>query len=227
MRAEGVHQAFHERITIWSLPAGDAPAGGDWCEAVEISEDLVALTVGDVSGHGKGVAPTMAAVHVRVMRAIQHMRDPVAVLSVANEFAFNYGEGVIVTAIVAFFNRRLHTLTFANAGHPSPLLLSRECHAFLEHSPADLPLGLYAQYNAANYVVALPLDALIVLYTDGITEHRRDPVRGEEELAEAARLIYDRTEGDDARGIAGEVLRTGSSHDDASVMVVRATRAEM
>jgi serine phosphatase RsbU (regulator of sigma subunit) len=88
-------------------------------------------------------------------------------------------------------------------------------------------LGIYPQYNLANYVVALPLDALIVLYTDGITEHRRDPVRGEEELAEAARLIYDRTEGDDARGIAGEVLRTGSSHDDASVMVVRATRAEM
>jgi serine phosphatase RsbU (regulator of sigma subunit) len=191
------------------LPAGHAQKGGDWCEVVEMSDELVALTVGDVSGHGKAVAPTMAAIHVRVMRAIQHMRDPAAVLSVANEFAFNYGDGVIVTAIVAFLNRRLHTLTFANAGHPPPLLLSRECQAFLEHSPADLPLGLYAQY------------------TDGITEHSRDPVRGEEELSEAARHVYDRPEGDDARGIAREVFRTGSSHDDAAVLVVRAAKAEM
>ena len=227
MRAQGVTDAaFDERISIWSLPAADAQAGGDWCAVVKISDELVALTVGDVSGHGKAVAAIMAAVQVRVVRAIQHMRDPAAVLSVANEFAFNFGEGIMVTAIVAFLNRRLHTLTFANAGHPPPLLLSSECHAFLEHSPADLPLGIYSHYNAANYVISLPLDGLIVLYTDGITEHNREPVRGEKELSAAARLVYDRPESDDAQGIAREISRTGSGRDDAAVMVVRATAAE-
>jgi serine phosphatase RsbU (regulator of sigma subunit) len=228
MTSQGVPEAaFEECVNIWSLPAGDAQAGGDWCEVFEISEELVALTVGDIAGHGKAVAVTMAAIHARVMRAIQHMRDPAAVLSVANEFAFNYGEGVIVTAIVAFLNRRLHTLTFANAGHPPPLILAGDCHAFLEHPPADLPLGIYSQYNAANYVIALPLDALLVLYTDGITEHGRDPVRGEQDLAEAARLVYDRPEFDDARAIAREIFHNGSGHDDAALMVVRAARAEM
>ncbi len=149
-------------------------------------------------------AATMSAMHACIMRAVRHIHDPAAVLSVANEFAFNYNEGVIVTALVAFLNRRLHTMTFANAGHPPPLLLSSDCHAFLEHPPADLPLGIYSQYSAASYVVALPLDAFIVFYTDGITEHRAEPVRGERELAEAARLVYDRPASDDARAIARE-----------------------
>jgi serine phosphatase RsbU (regulator of sigma subunit) len=228
MTAQGVPEiAFDESVSVWSLPAGDAQAGGDWCEVVGISEDVVALTVGDVSGHGKIVAVTMAAIHACVMRAIRNIREPAAVLAVANEFAFNYGEGVIVTAIVAFLNRRLHTLTFANAGHPPPLLLSGDCHAFLEHPPADLPLGIYSQYNAANYVVALPLDAFMVLYTDGITEHRRDPVRGEQDLAEVARLVYDRPELNDARAIAREIFRASAGLDDAALMVVRATQPEM
>jgi serine phosphatase RsbU (regulator of sigma subunit) len=228
MTAQGVRSvAFDERVSIWSLPVGDAKAGGDWCDLVEISDEIVALTVGDVSGHGKAVAVTMAAMQACVTRAIQARRDPAEILSVANDFAFHYGRGVIVTAIVAFLNRRLHTLTFANAGHPPPLFLAAEGHAFLEHLPADLPLGIYPQYNAANYVVALPNDALLLLYTDGITEHARDPVRGERDLAEAARLVYDRTQVDDARAIAREVLSTGSGHDDAALMVVRATKAEM
>jgi serine phosphatase RsbU (regulator of sigma subunit) len=228
MTARGVHRsALDERVSIWSLPAGDAQAGGDWCDAVKVSDDTVALTVGDVSGHGKAVAVTMAAVHARVLGALRETKDPAQILSIANDFAFHYGEGVIVTAIVAFLNRRLHTLTFANAGHPPPLLLSNADHAFLEHPPADLPLGIYPQHRAANYVIALPFDALIVLYTDGITEHRRDPVGGERDLADAARLVYDQREVDDAQTIAQQIFRSGSGRDDAAVMVVRATQPEM
>jgi len=224
MKVQGAPQTLpDEHISIWSLPAGDAQSGGDWCEVVELSEDLLALTVGDVSGHGIAVAATRASVLVRVLRAIQHMHDPAAVLAVANAFAFSCGEGVIVTAIVAFWNRRLQTLTFANAGHPPPLLLSGDCQAFLEHLTADLPLGIYAQHSAANYVIALPSDALLVLYTDGITEHNRDEVRGEADLSEAARLVFDQPELDDARAIARDIFRTGSGHDDAAIMVVRTT----
>ena len=228
MTAQGIRSAaVDKRVSIWSLPVGGAPAGGDWCDSVTISDEIVALTVGDVSGHGKAVAVTMAAMHACVKRAIEARRDPAEILSVANDLAFHYDRGVIVTAIVAFWNRRLHTLTFANAGHPPPLFLSAEGHAFLGHLPADLPLGIYPQYSAANYVVALPNDALLVLYTDGITEHARDPVRGERDLAAAARLMYEQPQVDEARGIARQVFSTGSGHDDAALMVVRATKAEV
>jgi len=156
-----------------------------------------------------------------ILQAIRDVRVPSDILSVTNDVARRHGEGVIVTAIVGFINHRLHTFTFANAGHPPPLLLSNTSHAFLESSPADLPLGILPRYRAADYVVALPREALLVLYTDGITEHDRDPVRGETELAAAARLAYDWPDVDAADVIAQQIFRTGRGLDDAATMVLR------
>jgi serine phosphatase RsbU (regulator of sigma subunit) len=217
---------FDVRVTVSNAPISGAAAGGDWCEALDISADVIALAVGDVSGHGSAVAPAMFAMHAAIMSELQKTCDPSAVLAIANDFAMDFREGVIATSIIAFLNRRLRTLTFANAGHPPPLLLSADGHAYLEHPPADLLLGVVRRYRAANYVIALPRDPLLVLYTDGITEHERDPIRGEFELAAAARLVYGRPEIDDAGAIARRVFRNSKALDDVAVMVVRALPIE-
>ena len=215
--------------TVWLRSAGRARAGGDWCDAIEIADDTIAFTVGDVSGHGTAVAGTMAAVRASVLRGIRNFRVPSEVLSLANTVAFNDGDGTIVTAIVAFLNRRRRTLTFANAGHPPPLLVTREGQAFLKHPPADLPLGIFDKHYAADYFIAVPSEAMLVFYTDGITEHDRDPIRGEIELVEAALGAFERPEVDAAQGIARKLLGKALLLDDAATMVVRArnTRGRM
>lgn len=215
--------------TVWLRSVGRARAGGDWCDAIEIAEDTIAFTVGDVSGHGTAVAGTMAAMRASVLRGIRTLRVPSEVLSLANTVAFNDDDGTIVTAIVAFLNRRQRTLTFANAGHPPPLLVTRLGQAFLKHPPADLPLGIFAKHYAADYVIAVPSDAMLVFYTDGITEHDRDPVRGDTELVEAALGVFEQHEVDAARDIARKLIGKVPLLDDAATMVVRAqnTRARM
>jgi hypothetical protein len=65
------------------------------------------------------------------------------------------------------------------------------------------------------------------MYTDGVTEHERDPIRGELELAAAARIVYGRPEIDDAGAILRRVFRNGKALDDAAVMVVRALPSEV
>lgn len=182
---------------------------------------MAAFTIGDVSGHGEAVADTMATMRACVLPAIHDIQVPSDVLFVANRVAANHGDGVIVTAVVAFLNHRRRTLTFANAGHPPPLMMTRGQHAFLAQQPADLPLGVFAHHHAANYVFAVPEDALVVFYTDGVTEHDRDPVRGEAELAEAARIAYGRPDADAAHTIARHIFRNGCGRDDAAAMVVR------
>jgi len=210
-------------ISAWISPAGDVDAGGDWCEVVAVSDDVVALTVGDVAGHGSEVQHIMAAVRDALVAAIAVTHAPAAVLAIANATAVRFfeGEGVIVTAIVGFLNHRTHTLTFANAGHPPPLMMTGDRAAYLAQRPADLPLGIYRHHRAADYVVALPLDAVVLFYTDGITEHDRDPVRGEIELAEAARLTYDRPAIDLAHAVASCVLGGIRGDDDAAVLALR------
>jgi serine phosphatase RsbU (regulator of sigma subunit) len=213
--------ALDPLVSAWNSPAAGARAGGDWCDVIRLSEHEVAITVGDVSGHGDAAAGMMTVIRASVLRALEHVRVPSAILAVANQMAIDTADGVIVTAIVAILNLQLHTLTFANAGHPPPLLLGGGRQAFLEHPPADVPLGVFALYAAANYVVALPSDALLVLYTDGITEHERDPIRGEIELTAAAQRAYDGPGDDLARSIAMDIFRTGRGHDDAAIMALR------
>jgi serine phosphatase RsbU (regulator of sigma subunit) len=214
--------AVQTGVSTYSSPAEGAKAGGDWCEVITLSDSLVVLTVGDVSGHGMSVAPTMAVMRRSVLRACQEGQSPSDVLSIANGVAGNVGDGVLVTAIVALVDQRRRTLTFANAGHPPPLLLTSNGHAFLAHPPADLPLGVFPHLIAATYVVAFPADALLVLYTDGITEHEADPIAGEADLLEAARVAYLRPGRNLARTIAERVFSGGRGNDDAVTLALRA-----
>jgi serine phosphatase RsbU (regulator of sigma subunit) len=214
--------AFRTRLTFWNSPSGAAQSGGDWCDAFGLSEEHTALTIGDVSGHGETVAGTMAAMRASVLRATREMRIPSEVLAVVNDVACTYdGSGVIATAIVAILDHRLGTLTFANAGHPPPLVLTSDGHAFVQHAPADMPLGIFRNYRAADYVIALPANALVVFYTDGITEHQRDPVRGETELVAAARIVHGLPGINAARAIARRVFQTQRGDDDAAAIGLR------
>jgi chemotaxis family two-component system sensor kinase Cph1 len=213
--------SFVWNVSLLNYPAGSARYGGDWCETLAISEEAIALTIGDVSGHGEPAAETMEIMRAAVLSSILENPHPSKVLSVANTVAYSRRSGVIVTAIVAVLNRRLRTLTFANAGHPPPLMMTSTLHAFLTHAVGDLPLGVFPRHRAADYVVALPADALIVLYTDGITEHERDLVRGECELAEACRAAYDGRAPDLASAIAEHVFQKCRGHDDAAVAALR------
>ncbi len=208
-------------FSLTNSPAGRARRGGDWSDAVAISEDAFALTIGDVTGHGETAFGTMEIVRASVLRGIHANADPSEILSAANSVAYSIRGGVIVTAIVAIVNRRLRTLTFANAGHPAPLMMTPILHGFLTHVKADLPLGIWPTHSATSYVVTLPDDSLFVLYTDGITEHKRDSVRGERELVAACRAAYDWPAPDLAASIARRVFHSGRGHDDAAVTALR------
>ncbi len=215
--------AFGAAVSLCLSPAGGAPAGGDWCEVLAFSNREIALLIGDVAGHGAAVAGTMQALRASVLQRLEGSRVPSEILSAANDVAFALGEGVFATAIVAILDQELRTLTFANAGHPPPLLLTLGRHAFLEQPPADLPLGLFARHIAANYVISLPEDALLVLYTDGITGHDRDSIRGERELVEAAAHAHGRPELSAAHAIADHIFENGRGDDDAAAIVCRTT----
>jgi serine phosphatase RsbU (regulator of sigma subunit) len=214
--------AYEVQATRWNSPAGQAAAGGDWCDVVAVDEGILALTVGDVSGHGESAAATMDLLRAIIVEAVQAgPRAPSTILATANSQAYNGGEGIIATAIVGFLDQRRRTFTFASAGHPPPLVFSGSRHAFLSHSPGDLPLGIFPLHHAAVYALALPPDVLLTLYTDGVTEHKRNLLTGERELARACRHAYERPDLDAAHCIAEHVFRTGRGSDDAAVLAVR------
>jgi serine phosphatase RsbU (regulator of sigma subunit) len=180
-----------------------------------------ALIIGDVSGHGEPASALMAAMRRTIRLAVRTTRNAAQTIAFVNAELYRLDGERLVTAIVAILDRPRRTLTFANAGHPPPLLQIADGHLFLSRSPGDLPLGIFADHQVAEYVIAVPRNALLALYTDGVTEHSRDTIAGDVELAQAARDVYDRRLPQAARGIAERVFRNGRGEDDAAVLAVR------
>jgi serine phosphatase RsbU (regulator of sigma subunit) len=219
--AERSVAGLESNFTQWQSAAARTKAGGDWCDVIPIASGIAALTIGDAAGHGPAASLAMAAVRAAVFEAIVERRFPAGALVRANAAAHEIAGGTITTAIVAVLDERERTLTFANAGHPPPLIVTALGQTFMATGVADIPLGIFSTYHAAECVVALPADSLVVFYTDGITEHRRDPVGGERELMAAARAVYGRPGINASRAIARRVFSDCRGTDDAATMCLR------
>ncbi|HEX6973175.1 MAG TPA: PP2C family protein-serine/threonine phosphatase [Vicinamibacterales bacterium] len=150
------------------LPAGHV--AGDFYDYVELGDDRFALIVADVSGHGVPAALIASMVKVAfASAAAEHGSDPAAVLASINTTLCGKFQRAYVTATCAFCDAAASTVTYANAGHPPPLL--RRASGVVEPLDAGGMMLAYepaATYRAASRHLA-PGDA-VVFFSDGLSE---------------------------------------------------------
>jgi len=129
--------------------------------------------IGDTAGHGLAAAVVMTIVQA-VLHAHPHgIARPASLLMHANRQLCDKGIGGFVTAFLGVYEPGRRRLTYANAGHPPPLLRSslNMCIVALEEV-GSYPLGIEHSETFKEAAVHLePGDALL-LYTDGVTEAR-------------------------------------------------------
>ncbi len=160
-------------------------AGGDLYDCVSLSamesrhggaaggetETRWALLIGDVSGHGPAAAVVMAMLTM-ILRAYPGRPDnPGQVLEFANRQLCERPIGSsFVTAWLAFYNPIDHSLQYACAGHPSPLLSSQNGEVRELADAGGLPLGIMDESDYPTAAETLHTGDLLTLYTDGIPE---------------------------------------------------------
>jgi len=209
------------QVSTSIIPARHAEGGGDWCEAFAVGKNLIAVSIGDVCGHGIVKHATMQALRGCIHDALAVGIVPAAVLEIANAFLRAYDRDENATAIIGILDMRRRTLTFANAGHPPPLMAGPWGATFLEFPRADVPLGISATIDATTHVVSVAPTTLVVLYTDGVSEHERDPLTGAAELFAAALLAYEVPMTIPAALIEERLVLTAANCDDAAILTVR------
>ena len=206
------------RLSMRVMPAERSLRGGDWCEAFAVSDEVMALSVGDVCGHGEGKFAAMTATRQVIRDAATRGLDPAQTLAAGHRFLRSYDAEEYATALFVLLNLRSHTLTFANAGHPAPLMVSPREAVFLEYTDTDLPLGIEHPFRPVVREVSIPSSTLLVLYTDGVTEHQRKPLEGAAELREAALFATKFSTLSAAAVIEKQMFLSGANRDDAAIL---------
>ncbi|MFF9410632.1 SpoIIE family protein phosphatase [Streptomyces anandii] len=225
-------QVDHLRMAARYLPAQSAmEIGGDWYDAFLLSDGVMALVIGDVVGHDLQAAAHMAEVR-NMLRALawDHREPPSLIMRRLDEAVTNTSDAPMATLVFARIEGpeggpwRLH---WVNAGHPPPLLVTREGQTrFLEggHGPligmsATLHLGL----NWPDAREELPSECTLLLYTDGLVESRGRPIDlGMAKLRDHASVLARRMAGATVDAFCDELLeRIAPSGDDVALLALR------
>jgi serine phosphatase RsbU (regulator of sigma subunit)/anti-sigma regulatory factor (Ser/Thr protein kinase) len=208
---------------VYSPAASDVRVGGDWYDAFDLDDHRVLLTVGDVTGHGLQASIVMGKLRHGINVVAMYEPNPVQILNAAERILLRRFPGSIATAFIAIIDSRQGTITYANAGHPYPLL-RRSDRTLTELQAEGLPIGLRAFGEERAPVTAQLGDAqLLVLYTDGLIESTRDPLAGEKLLHQALSTDAVFFVDSPARFIESYCVR-GQSPDDVAILALNFVR---
>ena len=149
------------------------------------------------------------------------------------------GDPPTASCIYMIYDAWSRELTFANAGHDAPLLISAGQVRQLEFLHKGVLLGVRGKGirglpTYREQTIGMPPGAVLVFYTDGLTDRRtRADGSGHYTEAEAAEMLQHAVRaaaasGDaDAVATAAEYAVPGDIDDDMAILVVQSSPSEL
>ncbi|MFI5963808.1 SpoIIE family protein phosphatase [Streptomyces asoensis] len=163
------------QMTVRYLPAPDASqVGGDWYDAFSLSDGATALAIGDVVGHDLEAAAGMAQVRNMLRAYAWALREPPSQIVQRLDEALNHITDVSMATMILARLEETDTgqwhLTWTNAGHPPPLLITHDGLAHYLQDGHNILLGASSRARRTDATTQLPPGATLLLYTDGLIE---------------------------------------------------------
>ncbi|MFJ5265255.1 SpoIIE family protein phosphatase [Streptomyces sp. NPDC088387] len=165
----------HLKTAVRYVAAPDASqVGGDWYDAFPLSDGSTALAIGDVAGHDLEAAAGMAQVR-NMLRAYAwfEQEPPSRIVERLDEAIQHITDVTMATMIFARIEPGEDgrwQLSWTNAGHPPPLLVSHDGLAHYLTDGHGILLGANSDAPRPDAHATLPPGSTLVLYTDGLIE---------------------------------------------------------
>jgi sigma-B regulation protein RsbU (phosphoserine phosphatase) len=153
------------------LPARQV--GGDFYDVFPLDEHKLGVLIGDVADKGVPSAIFMARAHALIIAEADSIISPGEVLRRVNKHITRLEKSTqFVTALYGVLDINTGEFAYARAGHEPPILLNPEGQVHrLPHKPG-MALGLWENIILDEYSIHVPKDALLVMFTDGLTDCR-------------------------------------------------------
>jgi phosphoserine phosphatase RsbU/P len=208
--------------------------GGDYYDFIALSNTMIGIAIGDVSGKGIPAALLMATLRAYLRGQItQRQADLTVVMANLNKLVF---ESSAANRYATFFYAELdassRTLRYVNAGHNPPMLFRQSSggREILRLDTGGPVIGLMEECVYREGQIPLEAGDVLVAYTDGVSEamNGSDVEWGEERLmnavwpnrtAPSAGLI------DRIMAAADAFVADAPQYDDMTLVVVRVTDA--
>ena len=199
--------------------------GGDWYDVIQLEDGSVGLVVGDVVGKGVPAAATMGQLRNALRAFAFEYNDPHAVVSRLGKLVEGMLEAPFATLAYLVVDPHRRSVRYVVAGHPPPLIRDPlGATSFLESGRA-LPIGVDASSPFVSGTARLDPGATILLYTDGLVEHRDLSLdAGLAQLADVAACGYDDPEAL-ADAVIAALVGERERPDDVALLAVQFTVA--
>ncbi len=160
----------------WELAVSFLPAretAGDFFDFIQIQDGKVGLLIADVADKGLGAALYMALSRTLIRTyALEYEASPDIVFFSANERILQDARAnLFITAFYGILDPESGLLTYCNAGHSPPMLLSQKDGGMIHAlTPTGMPIGIDEDSTWTQAEIYIQPGDLLVLYTDGIPD---------------------------------------------------------
>ena len=194
--AIGLQRALLPRTLI--VPAGVSIAaryeaasttlevGGDWYDVFSLADGRIALTVGDVVGHGLAAAAAMGQLRTALAALARYTESPSELLGRLDTFVATTDTTDFATVCYGVLDPVTGVFEYASAGHPPILLVTAEGETRWLDEAQSPPIWGDEEHERRQARVTLEPGSLLVLYSDGLIERRGELLTTRLEQLEAA-----------------------------------------
>lgn len=197
--------------------------GGDFYDLFELEHGRVGIVIGDVSGKGLQAATLTSLVKNTIKAYAYEDSSPALIMFKTNEIITKSSSAAsFITMFLGILDIGSGRLSYCSAGHPSPIVKrsGAESSFLITRSPI---IGAFVGLDYSDDIEVLAPKDILVLYTDGTTEARRDyEFFGDERL----RDVIQKTSLSSAKGFPGSIFKSiidftgGSLPDDLAILAV-------